>query len=85
MNYSIIWSKKAIDDLKKLEIHIAKRIYEKVSLIEESPFRYLQKLCGSPCFRMRVGDYRIIVKIDYETASIHIDRVGHRKNIYTQI
>jgi mRNA interferase RelE/StbE len=33
-------------------------------------------------WRYRVGDYRIIARIEYETVTITVIRVGHRREIY---
>lgn len=81
MTFKIIWDKKAIDFLDKLEIQISRRIILKVKELANNPFsKDVKRLQGESTFRLRVGDYRIIFDIIRDT--IIILKVGHRKNIY---
>jgi len=45
------------------------------------PYPYVKKLVGSPYFRLRVGDYRVILDIKENELIIHVLELGHRKNI----
>lgn len=79
--YDIIWDEVAIKTLEKLETVIHDRIIKKVDELSEDPFsKDIKKLKGSAYFRLRVGDYRIILSI--EGNLITILQVGHRQNIY---
>ena len=40
------------------------------------------KLKGSPYYRVRVGDYRIIYRVSDKELTVMIMAVGHRKNVY---
>jgi len=81
MIFKIIWDKKAIDELEKLELLISRRIILKVKELAEDPFsKDIKKLKGETSFRLRVGDYRVIFDIIRD--AIIILKVGHRKNIY---
>ena len=82
MKFEIIWSYSAIKGLKKLARIISKRIFEKVSLLSEEPYRYVQKLVGSPFFKLRIGDYRVILEIKQHILQILVIKVGHRSKIY---
>ena len=82
MRFNIIWSDSALKQLKKLDRFVAKRIFEKVSLLEDEPYRFIQKLVGSSFFKLRVGDYRIILEIKQDVLQILIIKVGHRKSVY---
>lgn len=79
--YNIEWKEHALQNIKKLENSIARRIIKKVDELSENPFsKDIKKLKGSDDFRLRIGDYRIIFSIEKDT--IQILKVGHRKNIY---
>ena len=81
MSFKIIWDEKAHDSLNKLEPIISRRILKKVDELSENPFsKDIKKLKGRDDFRLRVGDYRIILFIEQNI--IQILKVGHRKNIY---
>ena len=77
----IEWKEHALDNIKKLENSIARRIVKKVEELAEDPFsKDIKRLKGSNDFRLRIGDYRVIFSIEKEL--IMVLKVGHRKNIY---
>jgi mRNA interferase RelE/StbE len=82
MTYEIIFADKALGQLKKLDRPIQKRIILALERIRIRPESYVTKLVGDPSYRLRVGDYRIIMDIDHNELRVLILKVGHRKNIY---
>jgi mRNA interferase RelE/StbE len=83
MRFQIIWSESAVNELKKLDRTLSKRIFNKVSQLSENPYHFdVIKMVGDPYFRLRVGDYRVIFDIQNDLLRILIIKVGHRKNIY---
>jgi mRNA interferase RelE/StbE len=49
---------------------------------KENPFRFLKPLIQIKGFKLRVGDYRLIVDVQEEIKILNIIKLGHRKNIY---
>jgi len=82
MEFSIVWSDRARRQLRKLDRGIARRIFERVGELEKNPHRQVQKLVNSRYFRLRVGDYRVILDIQGATLRILVLKVGHRSTIY---
>ncbi|MHB1813097.1 MAG: type II toxin-antitoxin system RelE family toxin [Thermoplasmataceae archaeon] len=82
MEFKIVWSVKAAKQMEGLDRSIAKRIYEKVDQLHHSPERYVEKLVRYPYYRLRVGDFRLILDIQTQILSVLILKVGHRSNIY---
>ncbi len=82
MPFQIIWSDPAIRQLKKLDRSIARRIFDKVGELAENPHRLVQKLVNSPYYRLRVGDYRVILDIQGDVLRILVLKVGHRESVY---
>ena len=80
MEYEIIWSVKAARQMRSLDRSVAKRIYEKVDQLNQNPERFVEKLVRDPYYRLRVGDYRVILDIRHESVRILILKVGHRSN-----
>ena len=80
--YKLIFEKKALHDLNKLEKEIKERIWNKLQLCKEEPFRFLEHLTEIDGFKLRVGDYRAIIDVDNSSKTIKVLKVGHRKNIY---
>lgn len=84
MAFEIIWSESASRQLKKLDRSVARRIFDKVGELRENPHRFVQKLVNSPYYRLRVGDYRVILDIREATLRILVLKAGHRSLIYQQ-
>jgi len=80
--YELKFDKKALDFLSKLEKDIKDRIWNKLQACKIEPFRYLEHLEEIEGFKLRVGDYRIILDVNSKTNTIAINKIGHRKNIY---
>ena len=82
MIYSVKWSSKALNGLRKLPTDIAKRIVKKVNITKNNPKHFLESLTGDSGYKLRAGDYRVIVDIIEKEKIIAIRVVGHRKTIY---
>ena len=82
MDYRIVWSIQANKQLERLDRSVAKRIHERVGQLYQNPERYVEKLVRYPYYRLRVGDYRVILDIQNEMVRILILKVGHRSNVY---
>lgn len=81
--FKIDWTEKSLKQLNNLNQNISSRIIKKVNELMENPFsKDIKRLKGENAFRLRVGDYRIILDIDVKNKMIYILRLGHRKNIY---
>lgn len=83
MNFKILWDEKALAELKKLDISIARRITKKVRELETGQLHDIMRLVGSEDYRLRVGDYRVVFSI--HGPSIEVTKVGHRRNIYKRV
>lgn len=80
--YEIIFSRKAKKQLFKLERTIQERIIFTLERIRIRPEDYLTKLIGDPGYKLRVGDYRVIMDIDKTNLLVLVIKIGHRKDIY---
>jgi mRNA interferase RelE/StbE len=85
VTFEIIWAESATKQLKKLDRPIAKRIFEAVSKLEVNPHRYVTRIVNSPYYRLRVGDYRVILDIENNVLRILVLEIGHRKQIYKKM
>jgi mRNA interferase RelE/StbE len=80
--YSVELSKKAEEQHFKLPKEIRLRIIHALERIRIRPHYFVKRLVGSPYYRLRVGDYRIIMDIQQDRLIILVLEIGHRKNIY---
>lgn len=84
--YKLIIEPKAQDFYKRLYLadrsHFL-RIAEAFETLKEYPFRGKPlKLSLKEKFSLRVGIYRIIYTVNQNTITVHVLRIGHRRDIY---
>lgn len=82
MTYSIVLTKRAEKQIDALDAAIRDRILSAVKRIRIRPYRYVTKLVGSGGYRLRIGDYRVILDIKQDELIILVIKVGHRRSIY---
>ncbi|MFC1686950.1 type II toxin-antitoxin system RelE/ParE family toxin [Nanoarchaeota archaeon] len=82
MQYELVWSPKIRNKLKKLDKKISLLIIKKIFSIQDNPIPYLKKLKQISHWRLRVGDYRVVLDLDLANKKIIVLNLGHRKNIY---
>lgn len=83
--YEIQLSPKARRQFRKLEKETQKRIEAVFSRLNFNPERYVTKLVGIDAYRIKVGQYRIILKIKKDILFILVIEIGHRRNIYKRM
>lgn len=82
MTYEVVFSDFADKQLSKLPLDIQNRIISTIKRCRIRPHSHVKKLVGSKYFRLRVGDYRVIIDIVENKLIIHVIDVSHRKNTY---
>ena len=80
--YNIEFSKTAEKQIYKLERDIKIRIISTLERIRVRPYANVKRLVGSQYFRLRVGDYRVILDIKENKLLILVIEVGHRRDIF---
>ncbi len=83
-SYKILWKRSAEKDLKSIDRQFIPHILEVIEHLADEPFKLkYRKLMGTEsCYRIRIGDYRVIYQIDAEKKLIVIYHVRHRKDVY---
>ena len=82
MSYTIKWSPKANKKFLKLSKEQRSRILEKLELFKEDPFRYLEHFEREGVYKLRIGDYRALVEVDFKEKILWIMTFGHRGSVY---
>ena len=82
MRYNLVYTQRAVRDIKKLDNTIKRRVGEILLRYKDKPLDYAETLkdSGLGMYRFRIGDYRVI--FDIEESDIVVLRVGHRREIY---
>ena len=82
MSYEVIFSDFADKQLSRFPLIVQERIVSTIKRCKIRPYAHVKKLVGSKHYRLRVGDYRVIMDIIDNRLIIHVIEIGHRKNIY---
>ena len=61
--YEVELTDRALKELYKLEKNLQERIVKTLERIRIRPEAHLTKLVGDSYYRLRVGDYRLIINI----------------------
>ena len=69
--------------IEALPLRLAQRINEAISQLADEPRPIgAKKLAGIEGYRVRVGDYRILYRVNDESRMIVVYRVKHRREAY---
>lgn len=79
MTYSLKWNPGSLDRLPK---EVISRIIKKVESITVDPFHYLQHYEGEDVYKLRIGDYRALIDVDFTNRILKVRMVDHRSRIY---
>jgi mRNA interferase RelE/StbE len=82
MSYEITFTDTSRRQFRKLDKDVQERIINSLERIRIRPESYVKKLVGDPGYRLRVGDYRVILDIYKSELIILVIKIGHRKHIY---
>jgi len=80
--FNLLYSEQALKQLEKLEKQVKERILKTLERIRIRPISHVKKLVSSPYFRLRAGDYRVILDIKNNDMILLVIEVGHRRNVY---
>lgn len=87
MAWRIDFNPHARDDLARLDREVQRRILrllrERVAVLDD-PRQLGDALAGKlkGLWKYRVGDYRIIARIEDEVVRVLVVRIGHRRQVY---
>jgi len=84
MAWSVIFSRRALRDLQDLDEETRKLILERIKAAAVDPASAdLRKLGGrSAEWRIRVGNWRVIIELDSSTGTMTVLRVLSRRDAY---
>lgn len=81
--YKITLTKRVRKALKALEPDARVRISGAIELLRLNPVPPTSKrLVGTSNYRLRIGDHRVIYRIENEQLLILILTIGHRRDVY---
>jgi mRNA interferase RelE/StbE len=84
MSYTVEFTRPALREFKALERSARRRIATHIDELAEDPFPPgCKRLKGEPDhYRIRVGDYRVIYRVERSRVTIVVVKIGHRREVY---
>ena len=76
------FSELAAAKFRKLDQPIRERIAARLADVARDPARYLTRHHTVEAYRLRIGDYRVILDVDWDRAILRVLTVGHRGTVY---
>ena len=70
------------EEFRKLDKPVRERIARKLQTVALNPERHLTRLSSVEAYKLRVGDYRAIVDVDWQREVLYVLSVGHRSTVY---
>jgi mRNA interferase RelE/StbE len=84
--YEIAIRARAERDSKALPAAVQKRVIEAIQRLRENPRPPgIKKLAPPGGYRIRVGDYRIVLEIEEASQMVIVTRVRHRREVYRDL
>ncbi|MBM2815383.1 MAG: type toxin-antitoxin system mRNA interferase toxin, RelE/StbE family [Ignavibacteria bacterium] len=82
-DYNLVIKKSPKKFLEKLDDNNFDKIDDKILGLKSEPYpRNSKKLIGFDCYRVRVGDYRILYTVNAKEFNITILDINNRKDVY---
>ena len=82
MTFKIEFSNQAAKFIRNLPDNIKERIKKKFREIAENPFRYLEHFEGEDCYKLRIGDYRSLIDVDFDKQVLFVRVFDKRGRVY---
>lgn len=83
MSWAVEWTRTAVKDAKKLDATIARRVEQAVARLAEIGEGDVKRLKGmADILRLRVGDWRVLFRLEPEAGRLLLLRILHRSDAY---
>jgi mRNA interferase RelE/StbE len=82
MSFSVSLDKGADKFLDKLPSDVALRIIKKLEKVEKEPFRFLEHYEGKNIYKLRIGDYRALIDVDFDRKILFVRVLDKRGRVY---
>lgn len=81
--YRIYIKQSAVKELESIPKRDLEKIIKRIQSLSQNPRPHgCQKLSAQERYRIRQGDYRIIYSIQEKELTVHIYKIGHRREIH---
>ncbi len=81
--YCLFFTRSARRELENLPRNVLELLKPRLDELIQQPRPHgCQKLAGTPYYRIRQGDYRVLYSIDDGERIVEIIKIGHRREVY---
>lgn len=80
--FAVEFSELAAAKFRKLDRPVRERIAAKLRAVAKDPARHLKRLSGVEAFTLRIGDWRLILDVDWDGEILTVLTLGHRSTVY---
>lgn len=88
MAYKIVYKKSVKKDLKTISEetkYLIRRAIEEKLAHDPVKFGLPLRKTLKGYMKLRVGDYRVIYSVNKKTITVHVIKIGHRRDIYKRV
>lgn len=82
MLFKVEFAELAAEKFRKLPHSVQDQIAKKLRQVAEKPRRFLVRLTDVEGFRLRIGDYRLVLDVDWKSTTLYVLTLGHRSTVY---
>ncbi len=75
-------SELAAEEFRRLDRPVRERIGRKLLAAAKDPARVLIRLRSVEAYKLRIGDYRAVVDVNWGEKIVYVLSVGHRSVVY---
>lgn len=85
--YQIVFKRSVLKDIRRIPSSILQAIQDRISALAVDPLLpNAEPIEGyQHCYRIRIGNYRVLYEVTTTVRIITIIRIGHRKDIYRNL
>ena len=84
-DYAVLVSTVAQRDYERLTGETRALVLESMKALADDPRGQAEKLVGEDSYRVRVGDYRIVFRVDGHAHEELVTRIKHRREVYRRL
>ncbi|MFB6175784.1 MAG: type II toxin-antitoxin system RelE/ParE family toxin [Halobaculum sp.] len=85
MSHDVVLTETVVETLETYETEDADRILSKLEEIETFPNHFLDRLKDHPGYKLRVGDFRVLIDWDRDEQVLYAIDAFERKNEYRRL
>lgn len=82
MPFEVELSELSAGKFAKLDATVRGRIGKALLRAAKDPRRHFKRLTGVDAYSLRIGDWRVIADIDWNSETVYVLTLGHRSTVY---